>query len=279
MLSPLPIHSAETLGYSSLLSYRAPRRQANYLSSDRAAKGLAQRSSNRSFNRPADADLEKDLKYDTLSRQLLEILPQGVLVISCNFNLLFWNKKAKEICFSTQEAVCGSHLPPSILESCHQMIREDLADQESLVRDYLAPNGQTIRMTVRWLENLSENTSRFFDRPKLIDRDRHGQETHPSQSLQAISYGKQVTSYEALSPMVVFLENCDEVLQEDLRVQQKKYDLTERESEIWRLLRKEHSYQEIAEILQISLNTVKTHVKNIYAKRRSCQDQETFWCG
>jgi DNA-binding CsgD family transcriptional regulator len=52
------------------------------------------------------------------------------------------------------------------------------------------------------------------------------------------------------------------------------YDLTEREAEICLLLRKEYTYQEIAKVLQISLNTVKTHVKNIYAKRRSYQGEE-----
>jgi DNA-binding CsgD family transcriptional regulator len=59
-----------------------------------------------------------------------------------------------------------------------------------------------------------------------------------------------------------------------MRIQQKKYDLTEREAEIWMLLRKEYTYQDIAKILQISLNTVKTHVKNIYAKRRTSQGEE-----
>lgn len=268
MTSPLLTQSAEPTGFGSLLSYRAPRRQAHYLNSDRSATLLVQNSP----NQLTDADLEKDLKFSKLSKQLLELMPQGVLVVSRDFNLLYWNQKAKEICFSTQESVCGSYLPPSILEGCHRMIREDSADQTSLVQDYLASNGQTVRMTVRWLENASDSKSRIFDKAKLIDRDREGQETYPSQSLRT------TPSREALPLIAVFLENCDEVLREDLRVQRKKYDLTERESEIWLLLRKEYSYQEIAETLKISLNTVKTHVKNIYAKRRSCQDQETFWC-
>ncbi|MBM0743206.1 response regulator transcription factor [Phormidium sp. CLA17] len=157
------------------------------------------------------------------------------------------------------------------------MIQEDSAEQRSLVQDYLASNGQIIRVTVRWLENDLDRKFRSFDKTKLIDRE--SQEAQLGQPLRkTLPWGRQATSHEARSPIVVFLENCDEVLQEDLRVQRKKYDLTERESEIWLLLRKEHSYQAIAETLQISLNTVKTHVKNIYAKRRSCQDQETFWC-
>ncbi len=286
MTSPIRPQPVEPSGFGSLLSYRAPRRQSSHLSTGRSATLLAQRS----FDRSADADLEKDLEFSNLSRQVLELMPQGVLVVSPNLNLLYCNQKAKKICFTTlATAVCSAQLPSSVLEVCHRMIREDSPTQRTLVQDYLAANGQTIRVTVQWLETASDQKTRVFDKTKLIDRDRDSQEadqTYPDQPLrttipfasQRYTNGKHATSWEALSPIVVFLENCDEVLQEDLRVQRKKYDLTERESEIWLLLRKEQSYQEIAEALQISLNTVKTHVKNIYAKRRSCQDQETFWC-
>lgn len=276
MTSPLLAQSVIPSGLGSLLSYRAPRRQASHLSTGRSATLLAQRS----LDHPADADVEKDLEFSQLSRQLLELMPQGVLVVSRNLNLLYWNQKAKAICISTvQTAVCNSQLPSSILEACHRMIREDSLTQRSLVQDYLASKGQTIRVTVQWLENAPDPKSRGFDKTKLIDRDRDSQESELSQPTQTTtSCEKPTTPRDLRSRIVVFLENCDEVLREDLRVQQKKYDLTERESEIWLLLRKEHSYQEIAETLQISLNTVKTHVKNIYAKRRSCQDQETFWC-
>ncbi len=261
MTSPLLSQSVEPSGLGSLLSYRAPRRQASHLSTGRLTTSLAQRS----FDRSAAADLEKDLEFSKLSRQLLELMPQGVLVVSRNLNLLYWNQKAKEICLSTQEkSACGSYLPPSVLEGCHRMMRQDSTDQRSFVQDYLASNGQTIRMTVRWLESALDPKTRVFDKTKLTDRNRVSQESECNQPLRSL--------------IAVFLENCDEVLREDLRVQQKKYALTERESEIWLLLRKDHSYQKIAETLQISLNTVKTHVKNIYAKRRSCQDQETFWC-
>lgn len=275
MTSPLRTQSVEPSGLGSLLSYRAPRRQASHLSTGRSATLLAQKA----FACLANADVERDLEFSKLSRQLLELMPQGVLVVSRNLNLLYWNQKAKEICISTaQTAVRNSQLPLSVLEACHRMIREDSPTQRSLVQDYLASDGQTIRVTVRWLENATDR-NRGFDTTKLIDRDRDSQESELSQPVRTtIPYEKHATSRDTRSRIVVFLENCDEVLQEDLRVQQKKYDLTERESEIWLLLRKEHSYQEIAETLQISLNTVKTHVKNIYAKRRSCQDQETFWC-
>jgi DNA-binding CsgD family transcriptional regulator len=276
MTSPLFAQSVESLGLGSLLSYRAPRRQASHSSTRRSSALPAKKA----FDRPVDADIEKDLELSRFSSQLLELMPQGVLVVSRNFNLLYWNQKAKELCSSTlAAAVCGTHLPSSVLEACRRMIREDSPTQRRLVQDYLAANGQTIRVTVQWLENANDQKPRGFDKTKLIDRDRDGQGSELDQPLRMVApYGSPVTVREARSRIVVFLENCDEILQDDLRVQRKKYDLTERESEVWLLLRKEHSYQEIAEMLQISLNTVKTHVKNIYAKRRGYQDQETFWC-
>jgi DNA-binding CsgD family transcriptional regulator len=47
----------------------------------------------------------------------------------------------------------------------------------------------------------------------------------------------------------------------------KKYGLTPREAEIWLLRRANYSYKEIADRLFITLNTVKKHMKNIYAKQ------------
>jgi DNA-binding CsgD family transcriptional regulator len=49
----------------------------------------------------------------------------------------------------------------------------------------------------------------------------------------------------------------------------KKYGFTEREAEVWLLRQAKHSYKEIAAKLYITLNTVKKHMKNIYAKRQA----------
>lgn len=143
-------------------------------------------------------------------------MPQGVLVVSQNLSLLYCNQKAKEICFATlATAVCSSQLPSSILEVCHRMIRHDSPTQSNLVQDYLAANGQTIRVTVQWLENASDLRNRVFDKTKLIDRDRDNQEANhadPDQPLRStISFasqhytnGKQATLRNARSPLVVF---------------------------------------------------------------------------
>lgn len=77
--------------------------------------------------------------------------------------------------------------------------------------------------------------------------------------------------------LVVFLEDCHMLLQDELKIEQAKYDLTVREAEVWCLLRQRYSYQEISDLLKITLNTVKTHAKNIYAKRKNSSDEQEIW--
>lgn len=77
--------------------------------------------------------------------------------------------------------------------------------------------------------------------------------------------------------LLVFLEDCYALLQEELAIEQAKYDLTVREAEVWFLLRQKYSYQEISELLNITQNTVKTHAKNIYAKRKNLASEQKIW--
>ncbi|MCU0551746.1 MAG: LuxR C-terminal-related transcriptional regulator [Leptolyngbya sp. Prado105] len=77
--------------------------------------------------------------------------------------------------------------------------------------------------------------------------------------------------------LVVHLQDCYASLEEELAIEQVKYDFTDREAEVWCLLRQKYSYQEISDLLKITLNTVKTHVKNIYAKRKNLAIQQKIW--
>lgn len=174
---------------------------------------------------------------------LLESLPQGIIVVSRDIKPIYLNTKASALCQLLMEGdrrLVG--LPLAVSEICHRLIKGGSSEDRPLVIECQTSQGQMIRIQANWLAVGSQIPANF--------------------------------SASDCQPILVTLENCTEALQEELRIEQKKYDLTERETEIWTLLRQEYTYQEIAEALRISLNTVKTHVKNVYAKKRSCQGQE-----
>lgn len=52
-----------------------------------------------------------------------------------------------------------------------------------------------------------------------------------------------------------------------------RYGLSPREKEVWLLQQNNYTYKQIAAELGITPNTVKKHVRNIYAKRRLQQDE------
>jgi ATP/maltotriose-dependent transcriptional regulator MalT len=178
-----------------------------------------------------------------IQSSLLESLHQGVIVTSCSLKPLYWNARARQLC---QHLAGGDvqpvELPTAVSEVCRRLMRQERLSDLPLILECQTVTGQTIRMNARWLH--------------LAD-DRGTQQPY----------------------ILILLENCNDLLQEEVRIERKKYDLTEREAEVWMLLRQEYSYQDVAKLLQISLNTVKTHVKNVYAKKRSCQGREKFWCG
>ncbi|MEM9162715.1 MAG: LuxR C-terminal-related transcriptional regulator [Cyanobacteria bacterium P01_F01_bin.4] len=74
---------------------------------------------------------------------------------------------------------------------------------------------------------------------------------------------------ESPSPYIlVILEDRRHSMQNLATTEVARYDLTPREADVWLLHRKDYMYQEIAEELHISINTVKKHMKNINAKRQ-----------
>lgn len=174
---------------------------------------------------------------------LAEAMREGVMVLCRNLKPLYLNRQAQELCKILSEP--HHHwgvVPGAISEICHKLIKSGSSTTQPLVLEYQTSEGQTIRIRASWLNvEAGENGDRQY--------------------------------------ILVFLENRDEILQEELQFEQQKYQLTDREMEIWRLLRQEYSYQDIAATLHISLNTVKTHVKNIYAKKRWNQVQHKALVG
>ncbi len=184
-----------------------------------------------------------------LWKTLVDSLPEGVMVVSRDLTPVYINEKARTI----SQKLLGTDvtrfgLPLVISEVCHRLLRSYRLQHNPLVVEYQTETDQILRIRAHWL-------------PAAVP------------PKEGMAEGAVMPTH-----MLVFLEDRHEFLREELRIEQKKYDLTDRESEIWMLLRQEYTYQEIAALLQISLNTVKTHVKNVYAKKRSCQGQEKLWC-
>lgn len=177
--------------------------------------------------------------FDSPWIALAEALREGVMVISRNIKPMYVNQQAKEICQKLGDSNrYFGNLPSAISEVCHRLIKNGNSATSPLIVECQNNEEETIRIRASWL-NLPCNDG---------------------------------TSFQYI---IVFLENRDRIMQEELQFEQQKYQLTDREMEIWSLLRQDYSYQEIAASLHISLNTVKTHVKNIYAKKRWNQVKET----
>jgi len=252
MTAPLMFASLEAASVGSFFSTCATEKNGRS-AAPRHARGA---SSQHSHVNKAQSDASA---LNLIQSSLLESLHQGVIVTSRSLNPLYWNAKARLLC----QQLAGSEFPPlelpmAVSEVCHRLMREERLGDRPLVMECQAATGQTIRISARWLDLTADRSQTAAKNavPKAGDR------TEPRQSY-----------------ILVLLENCNDLLQEELRIERKKYDLTEREAEVWMLLRQEYSYQDVAKLLQISLNTVKTHVKNVYAKKRSCQGRDKFWCG
>ncbi|AOY80279.1 helix-turn-helix transcriptional regulator [Moorena producens JHB] len=99
--------------------------------------------------------------------------------------------------------------------------------------------------------------------------------TDPSTSFRIRAVKLTLDSFE--NPCIlVTLENHDQYAGSFAIAEVNKYDLTPREAEVWLLRRADYSYQEIADELLITLNTVKKHLKNIYAKIKFYQFKQQF---
>lgn len=253
MTAPLLVSALEPPSLGSLFSPCAAEKAGKSSPSRRTKQtsGHQQKTTN--------AQLSETATLNLIRSSLLESLSQGVIVTSRNLTPLYWNAKARSLC----QHLSGSEFPPlelpaAVSEVCHRLMREERLSDRPFVMECQAPTGQTIRISARWLELATH-------RDKIVPT-------------AVMSGSLQTADLERQPYILVLLENCHDLLHEELRIDRKKYDLTEREAEVWMLLRQEYSYQEIAKLLQISLNTVKTHIKNVYAKKRSCQGREKFWC-
>jgi DNA-binding CsgD family transcriptional regulator len=180
---------------------------------------------------------------DIFQLTLMELVRDGVLIVSQKLQPVYLNLKARDI-FQRLWKISqpSTQLPPILSYISHQLLDNDSSETKTLLLDYPVEGGQPIRIRA-WELSFS--------------------------SKQGLNMLDPYSNY-----ILVFLEDRNITLNEELKIEQKKYDLTERETQILHLLSQTYSYQEISSKLQVSLNTVKFHVKNINSKKRSQPEDE-----
>lgn len=176
------------------------------------------------------------LKPSLLLQAILEGLVDGVLILTEQGEWVHANECARRICQQFSQGVSTiKTVPQPIWQVCQSLLdsRELFPDRRVIIEDEIdTDTSSAFRIRVRWLV-LEESV-------------------HPY--------------------VLVTLEDRHQLTQNSAIADARKYGLTPREAEVWLLRQTNHSYKEISDKLYITLNTVKKHMKNIYAKQ-----QDVLW--
>jgi transcriptional regulator with PAS, ATPase and Fis domain len=175
-------------------------------------------------------------KHPYLLQAIVEGFVDGVLILTAQGECIHANQRARRIChhFSSEQLHCNS-VPLPIWRICESLMesRELFPQQKMIIEAEIDTNqASSLRVRVRWLE-FSENDSLY---------------------------------------LLVTIEDRNQSTQNSTVTEAKKYNLTPREAQVWSLRRANYSYKDIAAKLYITTNTVKKHLKNVYAKQ-----QESIW--
>ena len=181
----------------------------------------------------------KKAKYDKiqpasklhLMQAVIESFVDGIFIVTIQGELVHANERARSICQEFSKEINQGRLPDEIHRICQSLSesRQLFPNQKISIESEIKTESKAkIRVRVRWLEANETNDDY----------------------------------------VIVTLEDREQTNQSIAISEAKKYALTERESQVWLLRRANYSYQEIAEELYITINTVKKHLKNIYAKQQ-----------
>jgi DNA-binding CsgD family transcriptional regulator len=167
---------------------------------------------------------------------MIETFMDGILILTTERELILTNEYAR--CISRQlmpNLDTNNEVPESIWHVCQSLIesRQLFPEKKIILESEVATNqGLKLRVRARWLQFNSDHDNL----------------------------------------LLVTVEDSHQYAQSSAIADARKYHLTNREMEVWQLRQANVSYQAIANQLYITINTVKKHLKNIYAKR-----QDMFW--
>jgi DNA-binding CsgD family transcriptional regulator len=167
-----------------------------------------------------------------LLQAVIESFVDGILILAIDGELLHTNECAREMCRQLgKDCELEDKIPTEIWRVCESLIESrELFPSEKIFMEVEVEKSKAVKLRIRarWLH--SDGSQEDY--------------------------------------IIVTLENCHESSQYIAIADAKKYGLTEREAEVWLLRRANLTYKEIAEQLYITINTVKKHLKNIYAKQQ-----------
>ena len=171
----------------------------------------------------------------SLLSAVLEGFADGLLILAPNGTCLHRNQKGKALCHTLNQS-STQEVPDCLWAMCSHLIEgRDLFPDRSfiLTKDFTCAQGHCIRARVQWLD-WPDSADTYF---------------------------------------LVLLEDQTLAAQTAALLEAIQYELTPRERDVWGLRRANRSYEAIALELYITVNTVKRHLKSIYAKRKQVLDE------
>jgi DNA-binding CsgD family transcriptional regulator len=172
-------------------------------------------------------------KQSSLLQGIIEGLADGVLVLTTQGEWVYANEHGRRLCHQLSQGTSASDsISQAIVRTCEiwRDCHASFSPAKMVVDQEIRVNKSiSFRMRVQWLV-LEESAQPYL----LVTLEDQNQ----SRKMQAIADAK-------------------------------KYGLTRREAEVWSLHQSRFSYKEIATKLYITPNTVKKHMKNIYAKQQN----------
>jgi DNA-binding CsgD family transcriptional regulator len=174
-----------------------------------------------------------------LAIELIEECLDGILVFTDEKQLLYANDGAHKILSQLrQDEASSSRIPEEIWHICQALIqsRHQFPDQNWLIEfDIFTHDAKILHICSRWL--------------KLETME------HPC--------------------LLLTIEDRQQAILNIVMEEVRKYGLTPREKEVWLMHRNTSTYKQIATELGITPNTVKKHMRSIYAKQKACLETAT----
>lgn len=195
---------------------------------------LAQHSTIQTFIKQSATPTPCALKSEkAFFKSIIESFLDGILILTEQGELVESNELAQEICLQLTSIKSRPNAAPKEIWTVCQTLLESSSSrlqQTAVIESEITTNKAiALRIRVQWLP------LNALSRPCLL----------------------------------VILENRSQSLQNLAISEVDQYRLTPREAQVWLLLRANYTRKEIAAKLYISLNTVKKHLKNIQAKRKT----------